>query len=290
MYGLTAPSVAVDAAGNPKGNLKLFMRQIIQKTFTLNTGIQDEEQVIPALGDVAALALEITVIATGTLTTPNKLSSALNAIRVLDPSNQPIVDTIAGTDLKYFDKYFSPKGTAPTETDVSTSSATDTLMLPLSIDRKHLPARIKISAAAYSALAASGATGGTLTVRVMAYYRDGHTNTTDRIKKKTLATIAAENSFAPFLSKGRILRGIIFTYTAAYFTDVKISRDGSDELKLNDNQLAAIERQRFISAKTSGVAYVEPSPFVVSDATEVVWTSSTADTVNMLLVEADIAK
>lgn len=270
-YGLYGANIA------KSGDQRLKSRQLFSDTKTLTTANQDGSQVeIPNLGDVAGIKISITASATGTLTTPTKLSAIIRELAVVDKKGEPIFQGVAGSDFNMLHYLTNLAGTKITETDFSNSAATDTYMLQMSIDSNDLPAKIKFGYNPYSSAAASGATGGSVTVDVEVFYRDGTTDKTYRCYKQSLSMVSGTNEIGSYLNRKRIVSKIGVGFTEANLTSVLVSADGSEELNLKTAALQSYVDTARAAAHISGKLLLPCAPFLATDKSRLsVVTSST---------------
>lgn len=243
-------------------------------------------------GDLAGLNIQLKVTAGGTLSSATKCEKALAALNIVDVNGVSIWDNISGSDLPYLELSLGLRGKMKTLTDNNNTAVTDSFEIPCTVDKAQLPLKITPTLAAYSALASSGCTSGSVTLTIVPVYRDGITTVTNRIRKVGgLSVGASTTSLAPYLPRDRKLLALGFLYTAAYFTSLNLSRDGSPEFTQYDAQsVVAHEFERFHDAHQAGFLLVEPFPIDVSDKTILDWTSSTADTLSMFLFLQDYPK
>lgn len=244
-------------------------------------------------GDLAGLLIQIKVTAGGTLSSPTKLEKALATLNITDASGVSIWDGISGSDLKYLELALGLRGKIKTETDNNNTAVTDSFEIPCSVDARQLPMKVTPTLAAYSALASSGCTSGSVTLTIVPVYRDGITSVTNRIRKVGgLSVGASTTSLAPYLPRDRRVLALGFLYTAAYLTNVSLSRDGTPEFTQYDAQsIVAHEFERFSDGHQSGFVLLEPGPAIdVTDKTLLDWTSGTADTLSMFQFLQDYPK
>ncbi len=272
------------------GDLKLTNREIFSETKTLSATTQTGATYeIPNKGDLAGFVIEISASATGTLTGASKLAAAVKSLSILDKSGNPIIQDISGSDVQQrLGFWLGNKGIYPTLTDVSGTAATDSVLIQISVDSSDLPAKVQITYAPFSDMATSGATGGNATVALTPIYRNGHTGTTDRVRKLVLSVASGSNALASYLPRGKILYKMGMRYTATYLTDVQFSRDGSEELKMTENKFKAYERELFNSGHQAGLVFLDMTPAIITDLMVLNWTTSTADTLSLYLIYRDV--
>lgn len=283
-YGLFTAQNVVKADGDQV----LRSRQLFSESKTLSVNTQDgTDYEIPDLGDVAGIMIRVTASASGTLTTPAKLRAALSKIELRDKKGKTIFSNISGADLNNLQYQTCAAGKKTTETDTANSSNTDDYMLQWAIDRKDLPARMRITYAAYSALAASGATGGSAQVDVTILYRDGSTGSTSRVTKVTTTLATGENDVSALIPRGVLVNKILANVTEANLTDVTMSRDGSEELKLKTATLAKYLEQYRVDARISGSLIIPCQPFESGDRTQLKFNCGTGFTLDLLFLTVE---
>jgi hypothetical protein len=272
------------------GDQRLKSRQLFSETKTLSAANQEGTQYeIPNLGDVVGFKISVTASATGTLTTPAKLSAIIRDFAVTDKKGEPITQSIAGSDFLYLHYLTNASGTKITETDFSGSAATDTYMVQMSIDSNDLPAKIKFGFNPYSSAAASGATGGSATVDVEVFYRDGTTTRTNRCYKQSLSLVSGTNEVAPYLNKKRILSKIGIGYTEANLTSVLISSEGNEELNMKTAALQTYIDTARAAAHISGKLLLPCAPFVANDRSRLSIVTSSSGTLDLYQFMIDSA-
>jgi len=271
------------------GDQKLRVRQLFSEAKTLTASAQDgTDYEIPNLGDVVGIRVSITTICTGTLTTPTKLAAVVKEIAMRDANSKPIATNMAGTDLNFLTYITSAEGKKITETDNSTSSATDSYELQWSMDSSKLPARIRVSYNAYSACAASGTTGCTASVEIAVLYRDGATDVTYRLQKQTQALISGANDISSKLPRDVMINKLALNCTEGSLTDVIFTSDGSEELKMKTADLIKFMESNRSDARISNYLQVPCSPFVSTSKTNlVVDTSGSVASSDLFIVTMD---
>lgn len=248
------------------GPQQLRSRQLSSTTFTLTTGSQDSSDIeIPQIGDLVGLKISITASATGTLVGPNKLNALVREIAFRDVTGEPILQAIAGSDLNYLLYVSNASGTKITETDVSGTSATDTYMLQMSVDKTALPGKLRIGANAYSAAATSGATGGSVTVELEAFYRDEAVARTQRVYKQTNALVTGTNEIGSLLNRKRIMNKLGLGFSEALLTSVLVSSDGSEQLNMKTSAITSFMDASRANAHISGKLLIPCTPFLAND-------------------------
>lgn len=247
-----------------KGKLR---RETIQSVsnISLTTSTNPQSQTdIPVRGDMVALQVKVTASATGTLTGANAIVNALDSVNIVDRANRPILSKIRGSDLPFMSRYLNI-GRSRTPATISGSSQTHSVLIPLNIEIEAMPARIQAVLAPYSALASSGATGGSVSLEFIAYYADESTlNTTDRIARLTQSIGSGTNRFAPNLPKGEVISDLLFKIgSESNINNVDFSADGRSELsRITPDDLSLIDDERLVSGHVTGEFSLYATPFV----------------------------
>lgn len=246
---------------------------------------------VPNFGDLIGLNIELTQISTGTLVTPNTIDFAIESMSIKDRLGNPIWQNIRGRDLNEFELlngfYVNNKGINTAVATSSTSSATRRYHIPFRIDGAMYPVKFQMTIAPFSAMAASGTTGGTVSVRVSAIYRNESANdVTDRLLRLTQAVVSGTNRFAPNLPKGRLINHLAFSIgTESNLTRVTFSSDGSAEISdFTISEAVALDQNLFNSGHVTGIINIYNSPFVSTDVTIYDIEASGSDTLQHLIV------
>lgn len=260
-------------------------------SITMGAGASSRTEVtIPTgYGDLVALGVEISVLASGTLTGAKTLEKAVQQLSIKDKSGRSIFSQIRGEDLVYFDRYFNG-GRSRTVATVSGTAQTHRFLVPLNIDKEDMPARLQLTVSAYSDMATSGATGGTFSYEIVGYYQDdSKTNYTQRITRLTQSIGSGINRFAPQLPEQVIIHDLLFTVgTESNITDITFSSNGSAErMNLRLGDLQAVEDSRLISGHVTGQFALMNSPFVRTPNTILDINGAGSDTLQWYVVWSD---
>lgn len=248
------------------GLQQLRTRQLATASFTLSTANQDYQDIeIPQIGDLVGIKLSVTATATGTLTGANKLISVLRDVSLRDKTGEPITQGISGGDLNYLLYVSNNSGKKLTETTISSSSATDTYNLQLSVDKTDLPAKLRIGANPYSAAATSGATGGTLSVDIEVFYRDEAVSSTQRVYKQTTSLVSGTNEIGQVLNRQRVIHKVGLGFSESNLTSVLISSDGSEQLNMKTSGLTSFMEGARADAKITDKLLIPCTPFLAKD-------------------------
>jgi len=259
---------------------------IVQETITMSTVEQDgKETVVPNYGDIQGFMFQITASATGTLTTASDLCNAIAKVNIVDKAGNDLTQNIRGQDLPLLERY-RLKGRNRTLTDVSGSAQTQSFFLPLNIETERQDVKIKVTCATYGAMAASGATGGSLTYKVFAVYEDPSPSlVTEKIQRIQVPLVQGDNTLTYLLPQGKQVNGVLWTATEAYIDTIKFSGDGQKELdNCNAAFFAQEDEMALVDGHVSGQFSLYMSAFLSSP--KVVWDykTTTADTAQVFLI------
>lgn len=268
-----------------------FRRQTIQSlsSISLTTGAQAQTQVdIPVLGDIFALGFDVTVTATGTLSTPLTVNHALSEVSIKDKSGISIWQGIRGQDLGMLEN-FRNLGRARTVTVLTGGADNYYTIVPCNIEQGAQTARLQLTLNPYSSLATSGCTGATVSINVIAFYKDQSAMTyTERISRQTLSTANGRQRFASFLPQGSLITDMFFTVgTESYLTSIDFSENGAAELSTITRQdLIALDNDRLVGGHATYAFSLYNSPFRPNTTTVFDVIGSSADTMQLFLIEA----
>lgn len=274
------------AAGDGK-----LRREIIQSEASITMGTANNPRTevdIPALGDLVALEVELTQSTTGTLTTAGTLDAALAGIAIKDVRGTAIWNSIRGSDLPLLDRVFNI-GRSRTVPTTSGTAQTHRWLLPFNIELADMPARIQVTIAPYSAMAASGATGGSVTYNLVAYYQDkSNIQVTQRLSRITQTIVSGLNRFGPNLPKQTLIQHLLFSVgTESNITSVNFSSDGAAELReITPSDLTGIDDVRLVSGHVTGQFSLYNSPFVSTTKSILDVTGAGSDTVQWYVITA----
>lgn len=278
------PNVAI-GVGNTK-------RAIVQSLSSISMGASASPQAeidIPNYGDVIALELILTQLTTGTLVGPVPMERAIQQISIKDKSGKPIWSSIRGRDLKIFDRLLNV-GNNRAVPNTSNSSQTYRWFIPCDIEQKDQVARLQATIAAFSDMATSGATGGTVTLDVIAWYQDQtQIAFTTRFMRISQSIVSGLNRFGPNLPKNITIQHLLFAVgTEANITDITFSEDGNAELQeVRPSDLTGIDAVRLTDGHVTGEFSLFNSPFVATDKTILDVDGAGSDTVEWYLIIAD---
>jgi len=274
---------------NPLQNVQLSARNIVSySSVSLSTSATQESQVIvPVVKglDIIGFDLQLSVTATGTLSSAKNVLYAIQRLAIVDKSGSPVMD-VAGSDLNKLVYWLSPRGTYQTPA-TSTQNTAETFESRLNLPIKYADqvAYVQVTFAPYSALATSGCTGATVSLGMGAYY--GMAQKTMRIYKSANSVSSGVNHLGFNLQDG--VTAVIMGWTVgteSYVTDVIFSRFGDID------DYSAIVPQTFINIDTETVSGHETgmfnlyvSPFVISKSnTKLDFNMSSSDTVTVYTI------
>ena len=253
----------------------IFKTSIVQSlsSIAMSASSAPQSEVdIPNQGDVIGLNFELTQSTTGTLTGANTLDFSIENISVKDKFGNPIWQNVRGRDLNEIEGltsfYVNGKGIFTSVATTSGSSQTRRYHVPFRIDRAMFPCKIQITVAPFGSMATSGATGGTVSLRVDAVYKDeSANNTTDRILRLSQAIVSGTNRFGPNLPKGRVISHMaVQAGTESNVSKITFSRDGSFEISdFTSAVWTALDQDLFNSGHQSGLINLYNSPYVASE-------------------------
>lgn len=267
-------------------------RQVIQSLSSLSmsaTASPQSEVEIANYGDVVAMEYILTQSTTGTLTGANPIDRAIASIAIKDKKGNPIMSNIRGRDLVIFDRLLNIGNNRAVPTTSGTGQ-TYRWFVPHNIEQKDMPARLQATIAAFSDMATSGATGGTVTLDIVAWYQDKSNVTyTQRFFRISQAIVSGSNRFGPNLPRGVVIQHILFSVgTEANITDLTLNSDGNSELSLvRPTDLTGIDAVRLTDGHVTGQFSLYNSPFVAIDRSVLDVTGAGSDTIEWYLALAD---
>lgn len=267
-----------------------FKNHVIQsKTVSMSASAQAQDEVtIPVYGDIRGFLIVMTQSTTGTLTGANTIEKAIRDLSVIDASGDQLLQGIRGQDLLFLERYLN-KGNNRTIPTTSSTSATETFWLPLNVEKKDQHAKIQLTVAPYSDMATSGATGGSITYKLVAMYDDPSPETqTEKIQRITKSVSSGVNTLGVNLPYSALINSLLFTVgTEANITDIKFSGDGSKELDgVTVEQLTALDDALLNDGHVSTQFSLYNSPFVSSPATVLDFNMSSSDTLQLFVLSA----
>lgn len=242
-------------------------------SISMSTSSAPQSEVdIPNQGDLIGLNIELTQSTTGTLTGANTIDYAIENIAIKDRFGNPIWQNVRGRDLNEIEGlssfFVNAKGIFTSVATTSSTAGTRRYHIPFRIDRAMFPCKIQTTLAPYSAMATSGATAGSVSVRVDGIYKDESANdTTDRILRISQSIVSGTNRFGPNLPKGRVISHLaVQAGTESNISKITMSRDGS--LEIADYTSAVwtpLDQDLFNSGHQSGLVNLYNSPFVATE-------------------------
>lgn len=261
----------------------------------LTTAAQEQiPQRIPLNEDMKGMLFLITGNITGTLSAQQKLSKLIRDIKITTKKGTIIWKNIRGQDLRGI-HLMRNRGKDPGESNVSNSNQTDGLFLPWRIDKSEGDLTMQVTLDSYS-VAATGATGGTITCKVVPLYDDAEGNKlVEVLKRVPLGLSAGVNNAAFRLDDGVLVSEMWFTMAAANeadFTDVTFSRDSAiGELDTYTiTEATELENATFESGHQTGIFQIPVNEFVVSARTQLDFNMASAEDIDLFVVTPYTAK
>jgi hypothetical protein len=234
--------------------------------YSVSMGTSDLAQsqvIIEPLGDITALEFRITQSTTGTLTGPRPIETAIKSIVVVDRAGKPILD-IKGTDLPKLDFWTNGVGSYNPSVNTSSTPQIKTWVIALPIKLEDQPAKLQVVFAPYTDMASSGATGGSVALRITAWY--GVAPYTLRIYKRDLSLSAGDNNLGINLVDGKDIlpNGLTLDVASeATINHITFSSDGrmDERAKLPLAELIEIERIVYKNGHITGLINLFVAPF-----------------------------
>ncbi|MBI2445109.1 hypothetical protein HYV43_01840 [Candidatus Micrarchaeota archaeon] len=266
-----------------------FKRQTIQALSSISmsaSAAPQSEVTIPNVGALVGLVLHLTQSTTGTLTTAATLDYAIQSIDVKDRQGNWIAQNIRGRDLTFIETVFGANGINTSVATTSGSNQTRRYFIPLEISQKDQDAKLQVTIAPYSDMAASGATGGTVSLTVVGIYSTNDPGYTRRYTRLSQSIVSGTNRFGPNLPQNRKVAMVGFTVgTESNVTDVTFTRDGTVELPaITPADMIALDQDTFVSGHQTGRFKLPLTPFVPNPVTQLDVNGAGSDTVNWFLV------
>ncbi len=237
---------------------------------------------VPPVNNVTGLDINLSVTSVGTLVTPTPVINAISRLVVMDKSGQNIMD-LSGSDLAKVALLLSPRGAYVTPAVNATTAVTWNCIIPITASLSEQPLSVQVTFAPFSALAASGATGGTITLTLNAWF--GSALNTTRIYKKSVSVLSGDNSEGIALVNGKSTSILGFSIgTEANLTDVTFSATGAvdDYNKLLPQQIIDLENEVYQDNHQTGLFNLFVTPFNADITnTRLVFNCSSTDTINL---------
>ena len=219
------------------------------------------------LGSIVGFKISVSASAAGTLTSPNAIEAAVQQLKISDSAHQPI-HQISGLNLVTLAYHLSPYGTYVSPTSVSSSNATDTFLLFAPVSIANQPVYIDVTFAPYSALASSGATGGTAEVAVDLIIDTGARAPTLRSKVFTAQVVSGTTDISSILGQLNTISLVFDSVTEADFTNMTFRAAGGVEIESKPLSAFVAEDTYYTDAgHKSGILALRASPFLKNPAT-----------------------
>lgn len=280
-------------------NNKLRERRILTIASKALTTAEQQQDVLvmPNYGmDLDTLRIKVTVDVAGTLSNQKNLLHAIKQFKITDRFGKVIIDnTINGGDLPFLARVLNNRLVARTPANVSNSTQTHILHLPVEIKKELFPISLDLSLNSYTALA-TGATGANVAVAIDAMYLPQAVyQTSRRIRKFDLGTL---NSGTADIRSKFTTDSLFVTTTLARFgtpanvTNITFQENGNWEVV--ERALDAIEAMEaeYGDGSTSHVTGEYPlfvSPYEVTNALQFSVVCSGSTTMELILVARDRA-
>jgi len=253
---------------------------------SLTNAAQDlTEKPIPNYGDLYALEVILKVTATGTLSTAKTIDRIVKSLNIRDKNLKPIYQNIKGTDLRLLEHKFGRLGiNTATSVAVDATVVTRKWFVRCYVDSTDLSGTIGATLDSYAVLAASGCTGGTVSLQIDALYLDGCVDHTTRYSAVDMTLVSGSATFGPSVPKQAVITGVaIAVGTESNFVDITISRDGGTELQsLTADDIIAQETQELVSGHVTNEFKIPVSNFVAQDKTVFNITGAGSDTAHVI--------
>lgn len=261
----------------------LIKSETVSMTAAVTPG---SEIAVPNYGDVAGFIINITQSTTGTLTGAKTLDYAINEVVVKTKKGETLTQSVRGIDLLFIERN-RMKGKSRTIATTSSSSQSETFFIPLNIEKADLDAKIRLSIAAYSAMATSGATAGSLYYELYAVYYDNTEKLgTEQIRRITRSLNSGSNTLGADLPKDVTITNIMFKVgTESNITSIDFTGDGNKELDaVTPAFLKAHENALYVSGHVSNEFSLFNSPFYSSSKSRLDITMSSSDTMELFTI------
>jgi len=272
-----------------KGKIRIRTVQTLSaKAMTASEATQDAVD-IPSQGDILGFEFVLTQSTEGTLTGAKTIANAIKNLSIKDVRGQAIWSKIRGIDLSLFSRYMNI-GRNRTIATSANSANTHRWFVPCNIEMKHMTARLETTIAPYSDMATSGATGGSFTLEVKAWYMDEtQIDFTQRFSRRTLDIISGSKSFAAILPKSKFVQNMLFTIgTESNISSINFSENGDTELSdLKLAGLITLDDERLVDGHVTGEFSLYNSSFTPTDLTQFDVEGAGSDSMQLFLVVAE---
>lgn len=273
-----------------KGRIRKEVIQTLGSVAQGGSSATQTEEDIPTRGDIIGISVELTQISVGTLVTPATIEKAIENLTIKDVSGRLIWSKMRGQDLTIIDRYLNI-GNSRTVPTSSTSSASHSWFIPLGIEKKDQKARMQVTIAPFSAMAASGTTAGTVSIKLVAWYADeSKIPFTQRFQRITETLNSGLNRYAPDLPKGVPITNIFLKFNTAEsnLSELDFTADGNTELRdMTAADMTVVDDVVLTDGHVSDEFSLYNVPFVATSKTIFDVTGSGSDTVEMIVLTAD---
>lgn len=226
------------------------------------------------LGAITALTIRNTTEATGTLTSAQAISNAIQDLILYD-SQQNVIADFAGVDIPYLAFALSNHGVfTASATASSSASNTDNYVLNWPIALKDQPIYVSLTIAPYSVLATSGATGGTCDVKISCWYEDNASiapSATLRMARFDQGIVSGTVNLQSYLAQGQNTTHVfsrVTDNTETDFTNVTFRATGATQIESETlAELTSQDTNLFQSGHQTGFFVYPLTPFVPNGST-----------------------
>ena len=248
------------------------------------------ERAAQVLGHVVGMRITLkNVSAAGTLTTPAAITAAVNVLEVDDSAHSPLF-SIAGSDIPILGFVLSPRGTYVSPLTVSNSDQSQSWVIQFPVAVARQPLYIKGTWNAYSALAASGATGGTAELVIDLMVDDSPVAQrlgTYRLRKWSASGIAGDNILQEKLDTSAQTIGLVANVGAdSNLTWITFYAQVAPEInQMTPDAFASEDAIYTVSGHQSGIEILRVSPFIANAATYFDVNLASATTITVYQIE-----
>lgn len=260
-------------------------------TATLGAGLQPQPtQQVPDFGPLLGISIDLTVSLTGATAsqTSQTIDNVISHFALDDRAGKSIAD-LMGTDLSVINDVLQPRGVRSLPPAITTNSsgagsAEWKLFLPISVELKDMPALLRVTFNAESALQNAGlVSAGTasVTLLVRGWYDTMGNGPTLRIKASSPPHQAGDNTLSPYLPDGFQAEALAFTLAAgdSALGYVTLMHRGASFASLQPpNDFVDADTMLMQSGHLSG-EFIGRYPVWVVDSTTVLTVNLVTDTV-----------
>jgi len=269
-------------ARNP---LKNHVAQELSVALTASTQSQTTVT-IPSYGaDISSVEFDISVATTGTISGPNALSTAIYNVSLETKDGKKILNNINGNDIAMLTRIRSI-GRTVTDPSVADAAATQ-FDLPLNIERSDQEVKLTVTLNTLAALATSGLTAATITLKVIFWYADATQKAvTEKIQKLHLSIASGDNNLSSQLPSQISVYNLAMRVTdETVYNYFGFTADGNKELdNVTVNQLKGKDNALLVSGHVTNQFVLPVASFYISSATQFTCNTSSTDTMDIFLI------